>query len=43
MTWLAKTPQALVRACLRMLPRLEAEERIDRAEEAGWGHSVRFK
>jgi hypothetical protein len=28
MTWLARTPLAVVRACLDMLPRLEAEESI---------------
>jgi hypothetical protein len=43
MTWLEKTPQAIVMAHIRMLRRLEAEERNDRAEEAGWGHSVKFK
>jgi len=29
LTWLTRTPLALVRACARMLPKLEAEEALD--------------
>ncbi len=36
MTWLAKTPTAVVRAHVLMLPRLRAGERLDRAT-IHWG------
>ncbi len=37
MMWLAETPRALVRACLRMLPRLHAEEALRVSERVAVG------
>lgn len=35
--WLAELPMGIVRACMRMLPRLQAEEAIEAAERVGVG------
>lgn len=37
MTWLADTPRAVVRAHLRMLPRLEAEEALAAVDRTAVG------
>lgn len=37
MVWLSEVPRAWVRACLQMIPRLIAEEAIQRTNEIGVG------